>query len=208
MTIPRFAEAAMVVSLFIAYLGLWRIKRKRDIRRSGNDPEVLAQASTPVQAYFARLVRVISGLVVTIIVLHTFAPETWPPLARLGVLDSALFDVLGVVVGVTGLALCGLAQAMMGPSWRVGIDREHRTELVTRGLYRWIRNPTYLGLHLVNLGIWSIWPTTLVAGYILLFFVVMDIQVRCEEEFLLGLHGDEYKSYLARTRRYLPWPPR
>jgi protein-S-isoprenylcysteine O-methyltransferase Ste14 len=33
----------------------------------------------------------------------------------------------------------------------------------------------------------------------------MEIQVRCEEEYLLKIHGDDYASYSKETRRYLPW---
>lgn len=205
MTASRMIEVTTVVALFLGYLILWRIKRARDIRMDGIDPQVLTRASTPVQAYFARLVRFMTASVVAIIGLHTFAPETWPPLARLGAVDSGLFDLIGGVLGAAGLALCRLAQATMGSSWRVGIDSERPSVLVTAGIYRWIRNPTYLGLHLVNLGLWLIWPTTLVAAYVVLFFIVMDIQVRCEEEFLLDLHGDEFRIYLSHTRRYLPW---
>lgn len=205
MTASRMIEATTVVALFLGYLILWRIKRARDIRKNGIDPEVLTRASRPVQAYFARLVRFMTALVVAIILLHTFAPETWPPVIRLGVVDSGLFDLVGGVLGAAGLALCRLAQATMGSAWRVGIDSERPGILVTGGIYRWIRNPTYLGLHLVNVGLWLIWPTSLVAGYVVLFFIVMDIQVRCEEEFLLDRHGDDFRMYLSHTRRYLPW---
>jgi len=92
----------------------------------------------------------------------------------------------------------------MGSAWRVGIDTERRTALVTTGIYRRVRNPTYLGLHLVNLGLWVIWPTTLVASFAVLFLIVMDLQVRAEEEFLLSTHGERYKSYAATTWRYVP----
>lgn len=204
MNTSRIVEVAIVVSMFLVYLGLWRLKRTRDICRTGIDPEVLARARTPVQAYFAKLVRIMTLLVVAIIGLHAFVSDAWPPLVRVPALDSWHFDLLGGCLGVAGLALCALAQRTMGFSWRVGIDIDRRTDLVTGGVYRWIRNPTYLGLHLVNLGLWLIWPTTLVAGYVALFFIVMDIQVRCEEEHLLTSHGKSYREYVARTWRYLP----
>jgi len=205
MNTNRVVESCLAVALFVGYLGLWRLKRWRDIRRHGIDPEVLARASTPMQRFFASLVRFITILVVAVLSLHSFAPETWVPLVRLATLDSPIVDWVGFVVGVVGLGLCGIAQATMGSSWRVGIDHDRETKLVTRGLYQWIRNPTYLGLHLLNLGLWLIWPTTLVAAYAVLFFVVMDIQVRCEEEFLMGVHGEEFTAYRSRTRRYFPW---
>ena len=205
MTASRTFETTAVVGLFLGYLVLWRIKRSHDIRQSGIDPDVLARAATPAQAYFAGLVRFMTALVVAMVVLHGFAPDTWPPLARLRVLDSLHFDLVGIALGATGLACCRLAQVTMGSSWRVGIDTDHRTDLVMGGIYHWIRNPTYLGLHLVNLGLWSIWPTTLVAGYAVLFFIVMDIEVRFEEARLSATHGEAFESYVARTWRYLPW---
>lgn len=204
MTAARTIEAVSVVALFLGYVGLWRLKRNRDIHRTGVDPEVLARATTPVQAYFAGLVWLMTAFVVAIIGLHTFAPDIWPPLVRVGVLESGWFDLLGGGLGVVGLGLCALAQSTMGSSWRVGIDTDRRTDLVTGGIYRWIRNPTYLGLHIMNLGLWLIWPTTLVAGHVLLFFIVMDLQVRAEEEHLAAVHGETYRAYVARTRRYLP----
>jgi len=204
MTVARAIEAVSVIALFLGYVGLWRLKRTRELRRTGVDPEVLARATTPVQAYFAGLVWLMTAFVVVIIGLHSFAPKAWPPLVRVAALDSGWFDLLGGAFGVAGLSLCAIAQVTMGSSWRVGIDTDRRTDLVTDGIYRWIRNPTYLGLHLMNLGLWLIWPTTLVAGYAVLFFVVMDIQVRAEEEHLAASHGDAYHAYAARTWRYVP----
>jgi protein-S-isoprenylcysteine O-methyltransferase Ste14 len=200
----RIFETSLVAGMFVSYLALWRAKRASDIRKGGIDPDVLSKASTPVQAYFGRLVRVMTGLVVGIIVLHAVGPTSWPPLTRLGALDPWWFDTLGASVGIGGLALCFLAQATMGSSWRVGIDADHETGLVTRGIFGLVRNPTYVGLHLVSVGLFLIWPTTLAAIYGVLFFVIMDIQVRCEEEHLSRTHGDLYRAYVKRTWRYVP----
>lgn len=204
MSKSRLIEAATVAALFLAYLALWHFKRRRDIQRTGVDPDVLRRAATPIQEYFARLVWLMTAFVVAILGLHVFAPEAWPPLSRAEFFDHWWCDLLGGVLGATGLGICALAQATMGTSWRVGIDNRQRADLITGGIFRWIRNPTYVGLHLVNVGLWLIWPTTLVASYVLLFFVVMDIQVRCEEEFLATAHGDDYRAYVARTWRYVP----
>lgn len=201
----RLLEMAFVVTLFAGYLGLWRWKRWSQQQRTGVDPEVLGRATTPVQVYFARLLWVFTCLVVAVIGLHAFAPVDWPPLVRLTAFRGLAVDLAGFGLGLGGLAVCALAQAAMGMSWRVGIDAERRTDLITGGIFGHIRNPTYLGLHLVNLGLWAIWPTTLAAGYAVIFFVVMDIQVRAEEEHLANAHGETYRAYVCRSWRYLPW---
>jgi protein-S-isoprenylcysteine O-methyltransferase Ste14 len=198
-------ETLLVVILFLAYLTLWRIKRQSQIRKVGLDPEVLAQADTPVQAYFAVLLRLLSGFVVLIICLHAMALDAWPPLVRFTGLDTVPVDLFGFALGLLGLGICALAQVTMGHSWRVGIDAKRRSALVTKGIYRWIRNPTYLGLHVMNLGVWFVWPTTMVAGYVLVFILVLEFQVRCEEEHLVKVHGASFKRYVGETWRYLPW---
>src|ERR1700753_1599247 len=47
---------------------------------------------------------------------------------------------VGVAMMAVGAAVVVIAQIGMGASWRVGIDSEHRTGLVTQGLYRFSRN--------------------------------------------------------------------
>ena len=194
-----------VAGLFAGYAALWAIKRRQLIGSTGLDPEVLARATSPVQAYFARLVSVFTILVVGLIVLHGFIRIPMGLTARMALVEHAAFDIAGGVLGVVGLSVCWVAQRTMGESWRVGIDKENRTSLVTSGIFCLIRNPTYLGLHVVNLGMWLIWPTAAVGFYAVLFFVVMEIQVRAEEEHLTKLHGDRYRTYKKKSWRYLPW---
>jgi protein-S-isoprenylcysteine O-methyltransferase Ste14 len=113
--------------------------------------------------------------------------------------------VTGFGVGLIGLSLCLYAQIKMGSSWRVGIDEKVKTQLITTGFYKLIRNPTYLGLFLLNIGVWLIWPTWTIFLLNLLFYLFLEIQVRCEEDYLSAVHGEQYNEYKKRTKRYLPF---
>jgi protein-S-isoprenylcysteine O-methyltransferase Ste14 len=201
----RMIEFCMVAGLYSGNVLLWINKRRQVIRTAGIDPEVLAKATTPQQKYFAKLVVFLTIGVVALIGVHAFGPLEWAVLSRVAVLDHLLVDILGASLGFLGLSLCLVAQLTMGGSWRVGIDKEHQTALISHGVYRLIRNPTYVGLFSLNLGVWFIWPSPAMAFYWLLFFVVIEIQVRCEEEHLVELHGNTFWAYAARTRRYIPW---
>ncbi|MFY0523433.1 methyltransferase [Archangium gephyra] len=107
--------------------------------------------------------------------------------------------------GVAGGALLVtmVAQAQMGTSWRIGIDRE-RTELVTGGLFAVVRNPIFTDMLLVVTGIAlvtpSAWTVMAWADYVLL----VSLQVRLEEEHLMRLHGEAYRAYASRVGRFLP----
>lgn len=85
------------------------------------------------------------------------------------------------------------------------IDRERKTELITNGIFGVIRNPTYLGLFLVNIGVWLIWPTISISFMIFLYIITLEFQVRCEEDYLLNNHGEVYKIYMKKTKRYFPF---
>ncbi len=197
-------EPLYVTALFVCYLALWSTKRRRQRRQTGHDPDVMSKATDRLQQYLYRVTKLLTGFLVLLIAVHAIGLEDAWALRRLRILDSRWADHLGLAVGASGLLLCWIAQATMGASWRVGIDEGQKVELVTTGIFGYIRNPTYLGLFLLNGGLWLIWPTSAVASFVLLFAFFIEVQVRCEEEHLLRVHGDAYRRYLAGTKRYLP----
>ena len=72
-----------------------------------------------------------------------------PTLTLLGVLepipalDSTAGHVIGVALALAGLVLTFAAQLAMGDAWRIGVDPQERTELVTGGPFGLVRNPIY-----------------------------------------------------------------
>ena len=197
-------ESIYVVTLFVLFSIQWEVKRRLQKRSTGIDPDVFARAATPLQRYMNGMSLTLTALVVVLIALHAWGIQYYSLFSRFDQLGNACFDHLGFALGVSGLGLCLHAQYSMGASWRVGIDEEHRTELVTGGIYGHVRNPTYLGIFILLSGIWIIWPTWTIALFALTFVLFLEIQVRCEEEFLLRGHGKAYGDYMARTKRYLP----
>jgi len=112
-------------------------------------------------------------------------------------LGFALFAVGGVLriapVFVLGRRFSGL----------VAIQPGHR--LVTDGLYRIIRHPSYLGLLINSLG----WALAFRAGVgvvlTLLIAVPLLARIKAEERLLSEQFGAEYQAYRARTWRLVPY---
>ncbi len=198
-------ETVFVITLFLIYLILWKVKKVKVHKISGIDPDVMSKSKSNVQIYMSRLSRILTIYAALIIVLHSLQIRVGSLFSKAVIIDTVLFDIIGFTAGFAGLSLCLYAQTKMGNSWRVGIDEKMKTELVTTGLYKYIRNPTYLGLFLLNTGVWLIWPTWAVFILNLVFVLFLDIQVRCEEDFLLSVHGQRYVEYKNRTKRYIPF---
>ena len=137
--------------------------------------------------------------------MHSIQVQVGTLFSRIEIINSSTFDIIGFLTGLTGLSLCLYAQVKMGSSWRVGIDEKVKTDLITTGLYKYIRNPTYLGLFVLNIGVWLIWPTWTIFILNFVFILFLDIQVRCEEDYLYAIHGEKYGDYKKRTKRYIPF---
>jgi len=112
---------------------------------------------------------------------------------------------LGVVLFAAGGALRIAPVFTLGErfSGLAAIQPNH--ELVTDGLYRYIRNPSYLSLLISTLG-WALAFRSSI-GVVLTALIVIPLVARMRsEEALLGEHfGEAYAAYRARTWRLVPW---
>ena len=125
---------------------------------------------------------------------------------RLGDDDAtSAAQALGVGLVAVGIALTTWAQFAMGEAWRIGVDREVRTDLVTGGPFRFVRNPIYTGMAAFAAGI------ALMLGNLpsLVGFLGMvagvEVQVRLvEEPFLRDQHDHSFLSWARSAGRFLP----
>ena len=95
------------------------------------------------------------------------------------------------------------AQMSMGSSWRVGVAQGETGNPVSDGLYRFSRNPTFVGQFMllagVSLAIAAI-PTILAP---LIFFWSASTQIRSEETALRQALGPDYDRYAAAVPRWI-----
>jgi protein-S-isoprenylcysteine O-methyltransferase Ste14 len=118
-------------------------------------------------------------------------------------LEYSWLRLTGMVLLLSSLVWTVIAQAQMGESWRIGIDQSHRTNLVQSGVFSLSRNPIFLGMLLTLFGLFLVIPNALTLLTLGLGVVLIQIQVRLEEEFLARTHGEEYILYRRRVRRWI-----
>ena len=112
---------------------------------------------------------------------------------------------IGLALCVIGIAFSSYAQHKMGKEWRIGVDPNEKTELVTTGLYKFIRNPIYTGCIVHGTGLIILAPHLLflitgLVGYFAVRAYVKDV----EEPYLIEIHGDNYRHYMSQTGSFFP----
>lgn len=121
------------------------------------------------------------------------------------------FEIPGSEFIAAGLFVSGLAVAMLGVvSFRHAkttvnpLDPALTSALVVSGVYRWTRNPMYLGTLLCLLG-WAAFKENAVGFLLLPAFVgyLNRFQIIPEEVALRERFGAEFESYRARVRRWI-----
>ena len=112
---------------------------------------------------------------------------------------------LGAAISLAGITIMVIAQYQMGTAWRFGVDQAETTDLVTHGLYTFVRNPIYSGVFLFCAGMLVLFPHIYMLIYLATAWMGIDLQVRhVEEPHLRNLHGAVYEKYAEQTPRYLP----
>jgi len=107
--------------------------------------------------------------------------------------------VAGVCVSVLGVAGFRRARTTLNP-----LKPEKSSALVTSGIYRYTRNPMYLGLLLVLFG-WAFFLSNALAFLFLPAFILYmnRFQIEPEERVLASVFGQEFTAYLSKVRRWL-----
>ncbi|MGC1850979.1 MAG: isoprenylcysteine carboxylmethyltransferase family protein [Solirubrobacterales bacterium] len=120
-------------------------------------------------------------------------------------LDSGAGHAIGVVLACGGVVLTFGAQLAMGDAWRIGVDPEERTELVTDGPFGLVRNPIYSAMIPTVFGLVLMVPNVVAVAAFVALVTALELQVRLvEEPYLLQVHGEEYADYTARVGRFVP----
>lgn len=110
----------------------------------------------------------------------------------------------GGVIIVLGLALLVIAGGLFKQADTDLIPFKNVTALVTGGVYRFSRNPMYLGMALVILGCAITVGASTALLVVPLFMAIIELRfIRPEEEMLRGLFPEEFPAYCQRVRRWL-----
>jgi protein-S-isoprenylcysteine O-methyltransferase Ste14 len=107
--------------------------------------------------------------------------------------------LIAISLGILAAAMISFRRARTSP-----IPVKPTTAIVETGPYRFTRNPMYVGLAALYLGVtlWvdSLWPLLFLP---IALFAIQRFVIAREERYLEAKFGDQYRGYRARVRRWL-----
>ena len=126
--------------------------------------------------------------------------ESWPVLR----FTSLAGQLAGGLIILVGLVLLVMANGLFVRAGTNVIPFREVSSLVTSGVYRYTRNPMYLGMALVLLGCAVTVGAASALVVPVLFMVIIELRfIRPEEHMLQGLFPQEYPAYCTRVRRWI-----
>ncbi|HUF05409.1 MAG TPA: isoprenylcysteine carboxylmethyltransferase family protein [Aridibacter sp.] len=147
--------------------------------------------------------RLVSFLVIFATAVYSAVPAAYPYTGPIEWLELWWLKVAGIALLFAALVWVSVAQVQMGRSWRIGIDEETETDLVSKGLFSISRNPIFLGMRVLLFGLFLVMPNALTLLAFGVGDVLMQVQVRLEEEHMLKLHGENFEEYKKKVRRWI-----
>ena len=118
---------------------------------------------------------------------------------------SLIFPVVGIILIICGLIVRWVAIVSLKRQFTVdvAITKDHR--IISEGIYRYVRHPSYSGSLLSFLGLGLFYADIFSLAIIFLPICAAFLyRIRVEEKALIDAFGDEYLRYCKSTRRLIP----
>lgn len=192
--LPVYFFAFFYLAMFLRSFLVWKKTGINPYKFDGKDN---------AHNFIGKLMRLVMLACVVVIIFYSFWQEGYQLLTPIVYLQKPFLEIIGVVLLIVSLVWILAAQAQMGNSWRIGVDEDVKTELVREGIFSLSRNPIFLGMRLVLLGFFLVIPNALSLAIWILGDVLIQTQVRLEEEHLTKLHKAEYEEFCRQVRRWI-----
>jgi protein-S-isoprenylcysteine O-methyltransferase Ste14 len=192
--LPLFLLVYLVVTFILPSVRVYK--------KTGINPVTFGKSDS-AHDYIGFIMKLLTGLLITAVLLFRVSDTAYEYLAPIKYLQYELIQYIGLFLVHASLVWIIIAQYNMKLSWRIGVDEKNKTDLITTGFFSLSRNPIFLGMILSTVGIFLIIPNVLTFFTMATTYIVIQIQIRLEEEHLLKQHGTNYIEYKNKVRRLL-----
>ena len=198
----NFYQAFLPIATLLYLLLVFVLRSAILWNQTGVNPFVFGNTEK-AHDYIGRVYKVMVLCTWVSIGLYSFYTPWYPYLIPIDYMDLDWLKTTGLILLIISFLWTSVGQYQMSKSWRIGIDYEEKTDLINHGLFKYSRNPIFLGVLISYLGTFLIIPNILSFSILLVTFVSIQTQVRLEEEYLEKVQGNEYLVYKKAVLRWI-----
>jgi protein-S-isoprenylcysteine O-methyltransferase Ste14 len=198
MALKIYLPIYIILYMLVAFV----IPTYRTYKQTGINPITFGKNDN-AHDYIGFIMKVLIVLLFVAVLTYSMSEKMYSYLVPISYLQTQILTITGLALIHIALVWISIAQFQMSNSWRIGIDEENKTKLVTDGVFSISRNPIFLGMIISVLGLFFIVPNALTFFLTITTYIVIQIQIRLEEEFLQKQHAQDYVNYKLKTKRLL-----
>lgn len=147
---------------------------------------------------------VLTTLCFFVIIFSTYSKQWYHFMGVITFFRHPFISYVGIFLLGIGIISGWIVSEQLKDSWRIGIHKDQKTELIKNGIYAYIRNPYFLSYYIMFLSFFLVRPSLVLVVLIPANIINFHRMVLKEETHLLTVHGKEYEEYKKKTGRYLP----
>lgn len=125
------------------------------------------------------------------------------PAGTIGAQGALITVIPAFILLGTNLVISAAALIHLKDSWRVGIIKQQKNDLVTTGIYGYSRNPYFVSYIIMFLGYAVLLQNLILLGLTIAGWIAVHGMIIKEEQYLSRVHGKAYQEYRDRVPRYL-----
>ncbi len=180
----------ILIIFYSIYIGKMILQKKKGIQT-----DQMARNKQKNKVFYIELILKIATYIVVIVeIISIFAVQSQLP---------QVFVISGSILGIIGDIIFALAVFTMQDNWRAGIAENDKTQIITNGIYKFSRNPAFLGFDCVYIGFVLMFFNLPLLLFSIAAITMLHLQIIQEEQYLAKAFGDNYINYKNKVYRYL-----
>lgn len=180
----------ILIIFYSIYLGKMILQKKKGIQT-----DQMARNKQKNKVFYIELIlKIATYMVVIVEIISLFAVSSKLPL---------IFTISGLVLGMIGDIIFAMAVFTMQDSWRAGIAEHDKTQIITKGIYQFSRNPAFLGFDCVYIGFVLMFFNLPLLLFSIFAIIMLHLQILQEEQYLTKVFGETYTNYKKNVYRYI-----
>lgn len=118
---------------------------------------------------------------------------------------SLPIQIISVIFSIVGLVIAIVARRTLAGNWSPSLDVKQGHELITGGVYHFVRHPIYSGLLLMLLGTLVAFQTDIEVIVFIAVTLTVLYRIRREEALMTQIFPKAYPAYKKRTKALIPF---